>query len=89
MISRITKIVLPVLLALLLGVAPLALASSEAGNASHVEALRPSFMAAPPPQLKAAMEPWPRRPPPRPRSRRVFPRPSTRIFSGGRSTLSP
>ncbi len=38
MISRITKIVLPVLLALLLGVAPLALASSEAGNASHVEA---------------------------------------------------
>ncbi|NIA05266.1 MAG: ATP synthase F0 subunit B [Proteobacteria bacterium] len=38
MISRITKIVLPVMLALLLGVAPLALASSEAGNASHVEA---------------------------------------------------
>ncbi len=39
MISRITKIILPVLLALLLGVAPLALASSEAGNTSHVEAV--------------------------------------------------
>ncbi|NOX80341.1 MAG: ATP synthase F0 subunit B [Deltaproteobacteria bacterium] len=38
MISRITKIVLPVMLALLLGVVPLALANSEAGNASHVEA---------------------------------------------------
>lgn len=37
MISRITKIVLPVLLALLLGVAPLALASSAADSAaSHV-----------------------------------------------------
>ncbi len=39
MISRITKIVLPVLLALLLGVAPLALANSGAVSASHVEAV--------------------------------------------------
>lgn len=39
MISRITKIVLPVLLALLLGVAPLALANPEAASASHVEAV--------------------------------------------------